>query len=164
MAKAKARKFGGRPRQRKPKPGERLHLGLRVSPELKRKLENAAKESTRSLSQEAEFRLEYSFRAEELIEQHLQRIDEIFARDAQDKARIEKRDAALGRMIMELSFVTGEDKKATRIAEFRREAELPDLPVETIKDLMAGGASPEHFAWLDADSANDLLLTIRGEK
>ena len=51
---------GGRPKTRKAKPGERVHLGLRVSPELKRQLERAAEQSTRSLSQEVEFRLEQS--------------------------------------------------------------------------------------------------------
>lgn len=111
-------------------------------------------------------RLEFSFIAISAaadLERHFQAMDKMFAEHARETARREKRDAALGRMLMELSWVTGEDKKVTRIAEFRREAELPDLPVETIKDLMAGGTSPEHFAWLDADSAND-LLTFRGKK
>jgi hypothetical protein len=57
----KVKSFGGRPRKRKAKPGERVHVGLRVSPELKRHLEDAAKQSTRSLSQEVEFRLESLF-------------------------------------------------------------------------------------------------------
>ena len=60
MAMPKARNLGGRPRERTPKPGERVHLGLRVSPKLKRQLERAAAESTRSLSQEVELRLEES--------------------------------------------------------------------------------------------------------
>ena len=55
----KAKKLGVRP-GRKPNPSERVHLGLRVSPKLKRRLERVAKESTRSLSQEVEFRLEES--------------------------------------------------------------------------------------------------------
>jgi hypothetical protein len=56
---SKAKTLGGRS-GRKPKPGERVHLGFRISPRLKRRLKRAAKESTRSLSQEVEFRLEES--------------------------------------------------------------------------------------------------------
>jgi TraY domain len=56
--------FGGRP-GRKPKPGERVHLGFRVSPELRKKLAAAATSSTRSLSQEIELRLENSFGQDE---------------------------------------------------------------------------------------------------
>jgi hypothetical protein len=51
----------GRPRKRKPKPGERVPLGLRVTPHLKDALDRAAAESGRSQSQEAEFRIERSF-------------------------------------------------------------------------------------------------------
>jgi len=52
----------GRPRRRQPKPGERVSLGLRVTPEMKRQLDRAAERSGRSQSQEAELRLEQSFR------------------------------------------------------------------------------------------------------
>ena len=56
---SRAKKPRGRP-GRKPKPSERVHLGFRVSSHLRRRLERAAKESTRSLSQEVELRLEES--------------------------------------------------------------------------------------------------------
>ena len=49
----------GRP-TKPPKPGERVALGLRVTPEMKRKLEKAAVKSGRSLSQEVEWRIERS--------------------------------------------------------------------------------------------------------
>jgi predicted HicB family RNase H-like nuclease len=52
---------------RPPKPpisGQRVSLGLRVSPELKRALGAAAKASGRSLSQEAELRLENSLKSD----------------------------------------------------------------------------------------------------
>jgi TraY domain len=58
-------KTRGRPRRRQPKPGERVSLGLRVTPRLKTALDQAAKESGRSQSQEAEFRIEQSFRDED---------------------------------------------------------------------------------------------------
>ena len=60
------KKFGGRP-GRKPKPGERVHLGFRVTPELKNRLESVAKANGRSQSQEAELRLERSFDREDLL-------------------------------------------------------------------------------------------------
>ncbi len=61
----KKRKPGrpGRPR----KFGERVPLGLRVTPELKIKLDSAAKASGRSQSQEAELRLEQSLKSEEAL-------------------------------------------------------------------------------------------------
>lgn len=56
----------GRP-TKTPKPGERVSLGLRVTADLKRKLDEAAKKSGRSQSQEAELRLERSFEREALL-------------------------------------------------------------------------------------------------
>ena len=53
----------GRPR----KFGERVPLGLRVTTETKKRLNEAAKASGRSLSQEAEFRLEQTFKAQNAV-------------------------------------------------------------------------------------------------
>jgi len=53
--------------QNQPDPGERVKLGLRVTPELKSQLDVAAKQSGRSQSQEAEFRLEQSFDRHDLL-------------------------------------------------------------------------------------------------
>jgi hypothetical protein len=47
--------------------GQRVPLGLRVTPELKERLDNAAKETGRSQSQEAELRLERTFREGDLL-------------------------------------------------------------------------------------------------
>jgi hypothetical protein len=47
--------------------GERVMLGLRVTPELKERLDDATRRSGRSQSQEAEFRLELSFEREDLL-------------------------------------------------------------------------------------------------
>lgn len=47
--------------------GERMALGLRVTAEAKAKLEKAADESGRSQSQEAEARLERTFRDDEVL-------------------------------------------------------------------------------------------------
>lgn len=55
----KKRKRIGRP-TKPPKAGERVPLGLRVTPQMKKQLERAAIKNGRSLSQEAEFRLERS--------------------------------------------------------------------------------------------------------
>ena len=56
----KRKDFGGKPK-REPRPGERVHAGLRLTPEAKGRIERAAQRSGRSLSQEMEFRLERSF-------------------------------------------------------------------------------------------------------
>ncbi len=64
----KPKKLRGRP-TRPPRPGQRrVTLGLRVSADLKRRLEKDAARAGRSLSQEAEFRLELSYDRRELIE------------------------------------------------------------------------------------------------
>jgi hypothetical protein len=63
---ATRRNRGGRP-GREPDPGERVKLGLRVTPQMKARLDTAAKHSGRSQSQEAEFRLERSFDRQDLV-------------------------------------------------------------------------------------------------
>ncbi len=47
--------------------GERVSLGLRVTKEIKAKLDQAAQSSGRSQSQEAEFRLEHTFNEEKTV-------------------------------------------------------------------------------------------------
>ena len=51
--------------------GERFQLGIRVTPDLKRRLDAAAEAGGRSQSQEAEFRLERSFDHEDLLPEAL---------------------------------------------------------------------------------------------
>jgi TraY domain len=60
----------GRP-GKEPAAGERVGLSLRVTPETKRALDAAAAASGRSLSQEAEMRLERAFQDEQLLPQLL---------------------------------------------------------------------------------------------
>ena len=57
-------------RRGRPTLGKRMPLGLRVTPETKRQLDAAAKQTGRSLSQEAEFRLDRSFEYDLLQEHH----------------------------------------------------------------------------------------------
>jgi hypothetical protein len=51
------------------RPGERVTLTIRVSPDIKGKLEAEANKAARSLSQEAERRIENSFNAEDMMVQ-----------------------------------------------------------------------------------------------
>jgi hypothetical protein len=55
----------GRP-LKEPAPGERVPLSLRITPSAKKKLEAAAELNGRSLSQEAEYRIERSFDREDI--------------------------------------------------------------------------------------------------
>lgn len=48
-------------------PGKRMPLGVRTTPEIRAKMEAAAKASGRSLAQEIEFRLEQSFDREATV-------------------------------------------------------------------------------------------------
>ena len=60
------KKLGGPPK-RQFKEGERVALSLRMTPELKRRLDAAAEAGGRSQSQEAEIRLEKSFERQDLL-------------------------------------------------------------------------------------------------
>jgi hypothetical protein len=63
-----ATKTGQRGRPTKPaKEGEKTTLSLRVTPEMKSRLEEAGIAAGRNLSQEAEMRLEWSFRQQDLL-------------------------------------------------------------------------------------------------
>src|SRR5262249_40790251 len=64
------RKFGAPPK-REAEPGERFQLGIRVTAELKGKLDAAAEQSGRSQSQEAELRLEHTFDRQGLLSEVL---------------------------------------------------------------------------------------------
>src|SRR5690348_2782997 len=69
---ASTRKRG---RPRKPAtPGERSALGLRVTPQIKERLDGTARQHGRTQSQEAERRIELTFRAEDQFEQGLELI------------------------------------------------------------------------------------------
>jgi hypothetical protein len=50
-------------------PGERVSLGLKVTPQIKNQLDAAAKQNGRTQSQEAETRLENSFRNEHVLDE-----------------------------------------------------------------------------------------------
>lgn len=54
------------------RPGERVSLGLKVTPEIKNKLDAAAKANGRTQSQEAEARIEQTFRGEHYLEQAME--------------------------------------------------------------------------------------------
>jgi TraY domain-containing protein len=61
----------GRPMRQPKVTGQRVPLSLRVTPEMKARLDKAALKSGRSQSQEAEFRLERSFDHEGLLKEVL---------------------------------------------------------------------------------------------
>jgi hypothetical protein len=89
----KARKRMGRP-LKAPEPGKRMSLGLKVTPQIKEKLDRAARENGRTQSQEAEIRLEQSFNAEDRVWQSLE-------------ARFGARQAGLLLMIGDLMRMAG---------------------------------------------------------
>jgi hypothetical protein len=61
----------GRP-TKPPTPGRKSPLGLRVTPEIKDALDSAAQRNSRTQSQEAELRIEATFRAEQQLSQGLE--------------------------------------------------------------------------------------------
>jgi TraY domain-containing protein len=52
--------------------GQRVSLGLKVTPEIKNKLDAAAKENGRTQSQEAESRIEQTFRSQDYLDQAME--------------------------------------------------------------------------------------------
>ncbi len=56
----------GRP-LKEPEPGKRVSLGLKVTADIKRRIDGAAREKGRTQSQEAEFRLQQSFSEEDAL-------------------------------------------------------------------------------------------------
>jgi hypothetical protein len=61
-----AKSLGGRPKE-KLEPAERVHLGFRVTPEMKERVELAAKVKGRSQSQQAEMLIEYALDRQDLL-------------------------------------------------------------------------------------------------
>jgi hypothetical protein len=70
-ANGERKKAIGRPRIRMPADNERMHLGIRVTPEMKRRLLETSEANGRSLSQETELRIQQSFWLEDLLRARL---------------------------------------------------------------------------------------------
>jgi hypothetical protein len=86
----KPKRRPGRP-TKPPTLGERVMLGLRVTPAMKLKLEAAAIESGRSISQECELRLEQSFSLPDAKEfaTEIWRLLDMWRRDPRDLGNLE---------------------------------------------------------------------------
>jgi hypothetical protein len=78
----KKKSLGGRPRKREREAGEKVHLGIRVTPDMKRRLEEVAHYNGRSQTQEAELRLERSFAREDLL------VDALYLRYSREAAGV----------------------------------------------------------------------------
>lgn len=106
-AKPMLAKKPGRP-GRPVEPGERLQIGVQVSPRVKRLLETAAEQNHRSLSREAEFRLEQSFQRDRIFEEigrmqaALNTIDERIDSGERSAQRIEDTTAKLDALMTDL--------------------------------------------------------------
>src|SRR5262245_15601387 len=61
------RGHGGRPKTREADPGEKITISVRITQEMKQRLEETAAATGRSQSQEVELRLDRSFDREDLL-------------------------------------------------------------------------------------------------
>ena len=87
----------GRP-TKAPKPGTRVPLSFRVTAGVRQQLEETAIANGRSLSQEAELRLEESFKWGDLagmIKEDRARLDRLMAKDAELEELIERKSIAV---------------------------------------------------------------------
>jgi hypothetical protein len=71
MVAEKSKNRGGRPRQTPIKDGQKVQIGVRVSPAMQARLIDAAQRNGRSLTQEAEMRLERTFDRQDLLSEVL---------------------------------------------------------------------------------------------
>jgi hypothetical protein len=157
----RGRKIGAPPK-RDPEPGERFQIGVRVTPELKRRLDAAAEQSGRSQSQEAELRLERSFDRTDLLPQVLTLAygDEIAADlmrlGARMKARSHRKETPieLGRAVM---HAAREICKIAREYEDPRTFMLPRREIATaliasLYDFLAPDWRKAGQEWRDKDN------------
>jgi hypothetical protein len=112
----RSRKIGAPP-TRDPRPRERFQLGVRVTPEIKSKLETAARDSGRSINQETELRIERSFVVGDLLSEAL--------------------SVAFGERLAGILFVLG----TAMIDQGRRITDRTDRRVDWTADSMAYDAA-----------------------
>jgi hypothetical protein len=65
------RGHGGRPKLREAEPGEKITISVRITPKMRAQLEDISNENGRSMSQEAELRLERSLERQHLLSEVL---------------------------------------------------------------------------------------------
>ena len=137
------RKKRGRP-PLPPTEGKREVLTLRVTAELRQRLEGAASDSGRSMSQEAELRIDRSFSAED--ERHA-------SFGGQDRYRLAQWIA--------FSIQMAEDITGKR---FRRDRETTNIAIAAITEMLqklvpeaAGGLSDDYAAKLGKSLGADLV-------
>jgi predicted transcriptional regulator len=155
----KRKKQIGRPRKA-PAEGERVQLSFRVTPDLKRRLDEVADQLGRSQSQEAELRLERSFERQDLLTEAL-------------SLRYGKEAAGILIMLAEAMEAAGEARMSERKAilyEIGRLASRPwpDDPSALRQGLVAGivtlalllPITDQRVADVDALSVNAGVYTI----
>jgi hypothetical protein len=128
----------GRP-TKPPTPGERVALGLRVTADVKNKLEKAAVDNGRSLSQEAEFRLERSFEREALsaeIRQDLRtNLGDIQKKLDRWEGKFWKEYFRKARERYEYAFARAGVDPSTTVGSVKRKAEWSRLDDATFKRM-----------------------------
>ena len=100
-------------------PGQRVSLGLKVSAEIKNRLDAAAKQQGATQSQEAERRLEQTFRAEDRIENNL---DFAFGREMTGIT------LALGYLLPMVSYVSIRENGGSLVSARLHNLPLADWP------------------------------------
>jgi hypothetical protein len=154
----------GRPR----KHGERVPLGLRVTPDLKAKLDQAALASGRSQSQEAELRLEHTFNAAHAV---FDALDLAYGRKLTGLllaiARLAQITGTRGVFLSRADIAGGEDwlsdpyayDQAVRAIGFLLEAFRPKGKIIAPRDTM--GLPEAAYERLGEGFALDLIAALR---
>jgi hypothetical protein len=144
----------GRPTT-EPKAGAKATLNVRAAPSLKQQLLDAAQQADRSLSAEMEFRLEFSFRDEELLSATLQRIagGDLNGVLAETLARIIGRHAEEARIAGRPSWLDDRDEHeilVRALAEAVRSLHPPG-PITLSEELLAERVARCMRPWFNSD-------------
>jgi hypothetical protein len=159
----------GAPPKRDPEPGERFQIGVRVTPDLKRRLDAAAEDSGRSQSQEAELRLERSFDREDLLTEVLTM--------SFDSKQLSGLLIMLGMVMVEAGGqaayrILGEKPQAygliSDVAFWLANPKVCDIAIEAaitvLESIRPKGPPPWVDAGFGACVANNIIQTLREEK
>jgi hypothetical protein len=144
----------------RPTVGERIPLGLRVTPELKQRLDAAAELSGRSQSQEAEFRLEHSFDREDLLFDVL--------RIAYGSKKIADLIMTVGAVFLVAGRAVASDNKIRdrlKSRDWTSDPAVCDIAIEAAHTVLESFRPAGHIPWLNAGlgalTANNFIKSIR---
>jgi predicted transcriptional regulator len=129
----------------RPTVGERVPLGLRVTPELKQRLDAAAELSGRSQSQEAEFRIEHSFDRQDLLPDVLS-----IAYGSKEIADLLMTLGTVFRVAGEAVATTSKMRERLKSRDWTSDPAVCDIAIEAAHTVLESFRPIGSIPWIDA--------------